>query len=86
MRNPDQCLTCGRTLAWGRYEATFRLPNGHTRNLVELPGCVCGTCDMLYLDPRLIELAGLTGARCVMAIESEMAVRARISIGPGAPV
>ncbi len=75
---PDRCDTCARPLAWGRFEARFRLPDGRTRDLVDVPGCLCGRCEILFVDPRLLALAGLGGARCVMAIESERtsAVRA----------
>jgi hypothetical protein len=83
---PDRCATCNRAVAWGRYEASFRLPSGRIRNLVDLPGCVCPSCSVLYLDPRLIELAGLTGARCLMAIESETGSSIRIAMRPGATV
>jgi hypothetical protein len=86
MPSQDRCPSCGGTIAWGRYEASFRLPSGRTRNLVDVPGCVCASCAVLYVDPRLIQLAGLTGARCLMAIESERTASVRVAMRPGAPV
>lgn len=80
MPTQDQCTSCGRALAWGRYEASFRLPSGRVRDLVEVPGCVCATCGLLFVDPRLMELAGLTDARCIMAIESERSAGVRIAM------
>ena len=70
---PDRCASCHRPLAWGRFEARFRLSDGRSRDLVDVPGCLCRPCGILFVDPRLLELAGLAGARCVMAIESERA-------------
>ena len=77
MDSPDRCDTCSRPMEWGRFEARFRLPDGRSRDLVEIPGCLCRPCAILFIDPRLLELAGLGGARCVMAIESERTSAAR---------
>ena len=77
MPSPDRCTSCRRPLAWGRFEARFRLADGRTRDLFDLPGCLCRACGILFVDPRLLDLAGLDGARCVMAIESERLSAAR---------
>lgn len=76
MPDNDRCVSCGRALAWGRFEATFRLRNGRLRHVLDLPGCVCVACSVIYLDARLLELAGLVGARCVAAVGSERTLAA----------
>jgi hypothetical protein len=81
MSTPDHCTSCGRPLAWGRFEARFRLVDGRLRDLLDVPGCLCPACGTLFVDPRLLELAGLHEARCVMAIASERTAAVRVALG-----
>ncbi len=83
MSPPDLCASCDRPLAWGRFEARFRLRDGRSRDLLDVPGCLCRRCGILFVDPRLLELAGLAGARCVMAIESERVAAVSASVAAG---
>lgn len=82
MPDRDRCASCARTLAWGRFEATFELPNGRLRHVLDVPGCLCTSCSVFYVDERLIALAGLAGARCLAAIGSERAAAIRVSATP----
>lgn len=65
------CPVCSRSLINSRFDATFRLPNGHERFFFALPASLCEICQQLYLDPDLIELLEVPEGRCTFAIETD---------------
>ena len=67
----DLCPTCHGSIFAGRVDATFRLADETLADVFDVPGWICVTCDELYLAPRWIDLLGLEGARCLVAIATE---------------
>ncbi len=72
----DLCPTCFESIFAGRVDATFRLADDSLADVFDVPGWICTACDELYLAPRWIDLLGLEGARCVVAVASEAGLAA----------
>ncbi|HEY6057941.1 MAG TPA: YgiT-type zinc finger protein [Candidatus Limnocylindrales bacterium] len=67
----DICPSCRGSVFAGRVDATFRLVDESLADVFDVPGWICVLCDELYLAPRWIDLLGLEGARCLVAIATE---------------
>jgi hypothetical protein len=70
-RARQRCASCGRFQGAGRFDATFRRPDGSERDFFGLPAWVCRPCGQLTFDGELLSLHNLIADRCVSAIGSD---------------
>lgn len=68
------CDTCSTALRPGKYDAAF---TGEPERLFfALPAELCIPCKQLYVRTDLLDVLGLTGARCTYAIETDSVLTA----------
>jgi hypothetical protein len=72
----EQCRFCDRPLISSLFDTTFRDPDSSERLFFALPGALCVPCRQLFVDQQLLAMLGLSGARCVFAIQSDRSLQA----------
>lgn len=74
----ERCPQCFKQLINSRFDATFRAAEGMERLCFDVPAALCDECDQLYVDPDLLRLLDVGGARCVFAIESDRVLQEHV--------
>lgn len=71
------CVSCGSTgIVRSRFDATFRDDAAMIERMVfNVPADLCKRCQVLYIDPDLLEFLNVSAMRCVFAIESDQIMR-----------